>query len=176
VLGVFLTKAKRKFAPHIKRLFPIWYISFFEIGVEVRQRSAENFAQAFPSNQKKSNVFKITYENFLNFVQEQILHNENSMTEDITDLEKTQKEAIFDRILSSTLEAVSHCVGYTQNWPDEEKTTFYATLIETLELDSESISPIWKYIGSKYRSRVRAAALMAFDSLSSALIAHSPEN
>ena len=51
-------------------------------------RSSENFAKTFNTNEKKSNVFKLTYENFFSFVQEQVMHTESSMTEDITEMDK----------------------------------------------------------------------------------------
>ena len=98
-------------------MFPLWYISFFEISVEVRQRSSENFAFAFKTNEKKANVFLLTYENFFSFVQEQFLHNETSLTEDITEFDKVQRESIFDRIISSCLDALAHCSIYTTQWP-----------------------------------------------------------
>ena len=88
VLGVFLKKCKAKFAQHIKWLFPLWYISFFETSVEVWQKASENFAFSFKTNEKKSNVFLLTYENFFSFAQEQFLHNETSLTEDITEIDK----------------------------------------------------------------------------------------
>lgn len=35
LLGSFLDLCKKKFASHIKKLFPLWYISFFDTSVEV---------------------------------------------------------------------------------------------------------------------------------------------
>ena len=44
----FIRKAKRKLGPHIKKIFPIWYCTFFDSSPEVARLAKANFESAFP--------------------------------------------------------------------------------------------------------------------------------
>lgn len=69
--GVFIKKAKRKLGPHIKKIFPIWYCTFFDSSPEVARLAKLNFEAAFPP-EKQSEVFKLAFKMFLNFADEQL--------------------------------------------------------------------------------------------------------
>jgi hypothetical protein len=41
--AVFILKAKRKLGPHIKKIFPLWYCTFFDSNPEVARLAKTNF-------------------------------------------------------------------------------------------------------------------------------------
>jgi len=41
--AAFILKAKRKLGPHIKKIFPLWYCSFFDSNPEVARLAKSNF-------------------------------------------------------------------------------------------------------------------------------------
>lgn len=65
----FIKKGKRRLGPHIKKVFSLWYCSFFDISNEVSSLAKKNFEAAFPES-KREQVFKIAYKNFLHFANE----------------------------------------------------------------------------------------------------------
>jgi E3 ubiquitin-protein ligase listerin len=62
-LAIFIKKAKRRLGPHIKRIFSLWFCSFFDISPEVAQLARRNFENAFPEG-KRDQVFKIALQEF----------------------------------------------------------------------------------------------------------------
>jgi hypothetical protein len=48
-------------------------------------------------------------------------------------------------------------------------------MIETFNLTNPTGAPIWKYLNSKTRSKVRASALQCFEKVTTSLIAFNPE-
>jgi hypothetical protein len=54
----FIRKGKRKLGPHIRKIFPIWYISFFDPAPEVVRLAQSNFELAFPKD-KQADVFQL---------------------------------------------------------------------------------------------------------------------
>jgi hypothetical protein len=69
-LAAFIKKAKRRLGPHLKSIFSLWYCSFFDPMPEVAALARRNFELAFPTESKRSQVFKIAYKNFLHFSNE----------------------------------------------------------------------------------------------------------
>jgi hypothetical protein len=47
---IFIRKSKRKLGPHIKKIFPLWYCSFFDPSPEVVRLARSNFELAFPTD------------------------------------------------------------------------------------------------------------------------------
>ena len=41
--AAFILKAKRKLGPHIKKIFPLWYCTFFDSNPEVARLAKANF-------------------------------------------------------------------------------------------------------------------------------------
>ena len=75
-LAVFIKKAKRRLGPHIKRIFSLWFCSFFDVSQEVAMLARKNFENAFPEG-KREQVFKIAFKNFLHFANEQLKQSED---------------------------------------------------------------------------------------------------
>jgi hypothetical protein len=69
--SMFIRKAKRKLGPHIKKIFPLWYCTFFDPSPEVARQAKANFEAAFPVD-KQADVFKLTFKMFLHFADEQL--------------------------------------------------------------------------------------------------------
>jgi len=46
--AAFIRKAKRKLGPHLSKIFPLWYCSFFDPSPEVAKIARTNFNIAFP--------------------------------------------------------------------------------------------------------------------------------
>ena len=67
----FIKKGKRKLGPHIKKIFPIWFICFFDPAPEVARLAQSNFNLAFPT-EKQAGVFQLAFKMFLNFCLEQL--------------------------------------------------------------------------------------------------------
>lgn len=67
--AAFIRKAKRRLGPHLKKVFSLWFCSFFDPSPEVASLVKKNFEAAFPEN-KRDQVFKIAYKNFLHFANE----------------------------------------------------------------------------------------------------------
>jgi hypothetical protein len=67
--AAFIRKGKRKLAPHLKKIFPLWLCSFFDPSTDVARLSQTNFDNAFPED-KQSAVFKLVFKNFLHFANE----------------------------------------------------------------------------------------------------------
>jgi hypothetical protein len=74
-LAIFIKKAKRRLGPHLKRIFSLWFCSFFDVSSEVGLLARKNFENAFPES-KREHVFKIAYKNFLHFANEQLNQSE----------------------------------------------------------------------------------------------------
>jgi len=73
----FIRKAKRKLGPHIKKIFPLWYCTFFDSSSEVARLAKLNFESAFPL-EKQPEVFKLTFKMFLHFADEQLQQSEEA--------------------------------------------------------------------------------------------------
>ena len=67
--SAFIKKDRRKLGPHLKKVFSLWYCSFYDPSHEVAQIAKKNFEIAFPEA-KRDQVFKIAYKNFLHFANE----------------------------------------------------------------------------------------------------------
>lgn len=64
----------------MKKIFSVWYCSFFDVSPEVSMMARKNFEVAFPEN-KRDQVFKIAYKNFLHFANEQLKQSEDQINE-----------------------------------------------------------------------------------------------
>ena len=67
----FIKKAKRRIKPHLKKIFSVWYISFFDVSQEVAALARKNFELAF-SEKIRGQVFEVSYKNFLHFANDQL--------------------------------------------------------------------------------------------------------
>ncbi len=76
----FIKKCKKKLGPHLKKIFSLWYISFFDTSNEVAALAKKNFELAFPEN-KRDQVFQMAFKNFLHFTNEQLQQSEESLTD-----------------------------------------------------------------------------------------------
>jgi lauroyl/myristoyl acyltransferase len=65
----FIKKDKKRLGPHLKKVFSLWYCSFFDPSNEVSAKARRNFELAFPEA-KREQVFKISFKNFLHFSNE----------------------------------------------------------------------------------------------------------
>jgi hypothetical protein len=50
--SAFVRKAKRRLGPHLKRIFSLWFCSFFDPSPEVAALAKKNFEAAFPENKR----------------------------------------------------------------------------------------------------------------------------
>jgi len=132
----FLKKDRRKLAPHIKKIFSLWFCSFYDVSQEVCQIARANFEFAFPEN-KRDQVFKLAYKNFLHFAAEQLKQSEDSMAEASVDLTKKQKEEIYDRVLSGVFSALAEAFQYMQSWDQESKDAYLRKLSDLLGIESK---------------------------------------
>jgi hypothetical protein len=132
-LAMFIKKAKKRLGPHLKRIFSLWFCSFFDVSPEVASLSKRNFENAFPEG-KRDQVFKIAFKNFLLFANEQLQQSEDQISESVADLSKAQREDIFDRITSSVLQALARSFDFTKDWNADERTHFQRKLIDILDL------------------------------------------
>jgi len=57
-----LITCKKNFAQHIINLFPLWFISFYDNGSEIRKKSKENFFNTFKTPEVRSSLFRKTVE------------------------------------------------------------------------------------------------------------------
>eukprot|EP00347_Sterkiella_histriomuscorum_P012612 403367900 len=175
----FIKKAKRRIGPHLKKIFSLWYCSFFDISQEVAQLAKKNFELAFPEN-KREQVFKIAFKNFLNFANDQLKQSEDQISDSAADLSKAQREDVFDRITSSVLLALANSFGFTKSWSEEEQQHFIKKLIDILDLNvqisnedtkdkkgkqKQSQSYLWGFLQSNYRGRVRSSCLQFISNL-----------
>lgn len=124
-------------------------------------------------------------QNYLYFIQEKIMHFEMLLTEDMTTLEKPQRQSIFDRIISGCLESL--CDSFDtfatckedqkeESWRDEDTKEYISQLIEILNLDSDEFPTIYKFLGSKFTSPVRAACLRMLEKMSDYIISNDQSN
>ena len=51
--SVFIKKAKRRIGPHLKKIFSLWFCSFFDVSLEVASIAKKNFELAFPENKRE---------------------------------------------------------------------------------------------------------------------------
>jgi hypothetical protein len=132
-LAAFIRKAKRRLGPHLKRIFSLWFCSFFDVSQEVALLARKNFESAFPET-KRDQVFKIAYKNFLHFANEQLKQSEDQISENVADLSKVQREDVFDRITGSVLLALAKSFEFTQEWTEDERVHFKKKLVDILDL------------------------------------------
>jgi len=83
--AAFIKRAKRRLGPHLKRIFSLWYCSFFDPSPEVAAVARRNFEAAFPEA-KREQVFKLAYKNFLHFANEQLRQSEEQLLEQVAEL------------------------------------------------------------------------------------------
>ena len=116
--AAFIRKGKRKLAPHLKKVFPLWLCSFFDPSPEVARLAQQNFDAAFPEA-KQGEVFKLAFKNFLHFANEQLRQSEEAQAGDKQD--KAANQETFDRITSSVLLSLAHCFKFVETWSPEEQ-------------------------------------------------------
>jgi hypothetical protein len=72
-LGVIIkynkASGKARLGPHIKKIFPLWFCSFFDPSPDVARIAIRNFEIAF-SIEKQPALFFSVYKNFLHFANE----------------------------------------------------------------------------------------------------------
>jgi hypothetical protein len=73
-LGKFVEKGIKSLAPHMSKVFPIWFCSFFDSSAEVAQTGQKIFKSAFKD--KGDRVFKISFQYFLHFADEHLKQSE----------------------------------------------------------------------------------------------------
>lgn len=132
-LAAFLKRAKRRLGPHLKRIFSLWYCSFFDPSPEVAAIARRNFESAFPEA-RRDQVFKLAYKNFLHFANEQLRQSEEQLQEQVAELSQKQREDVFDRVTSSVLLGLAHSFEFTSHWPEEERAQYRRKLVEILDL------------------------------------------
>lgn len=167
---------------------------------EVRNKAKQNFFGAFRTPEVRSNLFKRAMDsskgnqsnigttisqNFLYFIQEKITYFEVLLSEDMTNLDKVQRDAIYDRIISGCLEALSDSFDtfakckQGQNpasWGDENTQEYISQIVDVLGLDSNDYPTIYKFLGAKFSPQIRAAALKLLERMSDYMISFDPEN
>ncbi|CAI2381223.1 unnamed protein product [Moneuplotes crassus] len=184
VLGAFLKTCKRNFNQHIINLFPLWYISFYDTAQGIRTTAKDNFFSVFKSNEIRSNLFRKTIDNigalksesettisqnYLYFIQEKILHFEMLLSEDMTTLDKAERDSIYDRIISGCLESLSDSFDIfaslkegqkKKSWTPENTTEYIDQILDVFNLNSvDSYPTMYKFMGAKFSPPIRAAAL-----------------
>ena len=137
-LSAFIRKAKRRLGPHLKRIFSLWFCSFFDVSQEVALLARRNFEAAFPET-KRDQVFKIAYKNFLHFANEQLKQTEEQISENVADLSKVQREEVFDRMTGSVLQALAKSFEFTKDWSEDERNHFMKKLVDILDLSAPSV-------------------------------------
>jgi hypothetical protein len=72
-LGVIIkynkASGKARLGPHIKKIFPLWFCSFYDPSPDVARIAIRNFEIAF-STEKQPALFFSVYKNFLHFANE----------------------------------------------------------------------------------------------------------
>ena len=63
-----------KVAPHMNKVFPVWFCTFFDSSAEVSKLGRQCFEETFKGI--KSNIFRLSYRFFLNFADEHLKQNE----------------------------------------------------------------------------------------------------
>lgn len=48
----FIKKGRRRLGPHLKKVFSLWYCSFFDPSHDVSSLAKKNFEAAFPENKR----------------------------------------------------------------------------------------------------------------------------
>ena len=134
-LSAFIRKAKRRLGPHLKRIFSLWFCSFFDVSQEVALLARKNFEAAFPET-KRDQVFKIAYKNFLHFANEQLKQTEEQISENVADLSKVQREEVFDRMTGSVLQALAKSFEFTKDWSEDERNHYLKKLVDILDLSA----------------------------------------
>ena len=125
-------------------------------------------------------------QNYLYFIQEKILHFEMLLSEDMTTLEKAERESIYDRIISGCLQSLSDSFEIfasckegqkEKSWTDEHTQEYISQLLDVFSLNSKDSYPhIYKFMGNKFSSPIRAAALNLVAKLSSYIVKNNEEN
>ena len=181
VLGEFLKICKKNFVKHILNLFPMWYISFYDPASKIKTIARQNFNNTFKTPEVRSALFRRSVDskgnleerggtsisqNFLYFIQEKITYFEMLLSEDMTTLDKIQRETIFDRIISGCLEALSDSFDTfaklkkdqkPKSWKDEHTQEYISQIVEVFSLDSIDYPHIYKFLGAKFNPPVRGA-------------------
>lgn len=129
--AAFIRKSKRRLGPHLSKIFPLWYCSFFDPSPEVALKARQNFDTAFPAD-KQSDVFKMVYKNFLHFSNEQLQTSEEAA--EGSKETKSQVDDTFDRITSTVLQALANSFTFIDTWDPLEKEKYVLKMISSLEL------------------------------------------
>ena len=71
---MFVGMGPAKVAPHMDKVFPVWFCTFFDSSAEVSKLGRQCFEETFQGI--KSNIFRLSYRFFLNFADEHLKQNE----------------------------------------------------------------------------------------------------
>jgi len=171
-LGSFIKKGVKRLGPHMSKIFPIWFCSFYDSASEVAAIGRKNFQDAFKDNGER--VFKISFKYFLHFADEHIKQSEEQLSEGSgNEVSKAVREDTYDRVISSILMALAESFEFTTSWDQEERDYYIKKMISYLDLKKVAMpkkegqksekyneTKMWLFLGKKNRSRVRSACLM----------------
>jgi len=162
ILGIFIAKTKKSLAEYINNLLPFWYMSMCDPSQEIVTLAKNNYDACFPKD-RQTKVLSVSYEAFLELANEYLKAPKESILEDLGTISDTEKEDVYERVISSVLKAVSHLFSLAD--PDPTLKQNYATgVVNMLKLE-ESDSPLSKFLSGKFKSGIRAACLEVVVSL-----------
>ncbi|RIA93731.1 hypothetical protein C1645_803902 [Glomus cerebriforme] len=107
---IIVTIIKKKIAPFLKEILPIWVISLFDQSKDVARIANESFQAAFPP-EKRSDVLIFGQEEILSYITEIILYKTPETLSDPRFTSKEDMNSKYLRVVASSYYAVAHIIS-----------------------------------------------------------------
>lgn len=104
-----IAAVKKGLAPHLKALFPYWLLHHFDPSREVVRAAKQSLEAAFPSDQKRRDLFSFCSTDLVTFFTALFQHTPHTLSDMRIDTEQDAIER-YERVMSSGLSSLAHFV------------------------------------------------------------------
>ncbi len=162
ILGIFVTKDKKALGAHVAKLLPFWYMALCDPAQDVVNVARANYDLCFPKD-RQPKVLRLCCSAFFALANEYLKSTKESITEDLGSMVESDKEDVYERVISSVLRSISYLFSVA-SCEEDLKQTYVAGVIQILRLE-DAESPLAKLLSGKFKSGIRAASLEVIVSL-----------
>ena len=164
ILLLMAPKLKKNLAPFIKDLFPYWFSSMNDPVKETSEVATKAFEQTFPEN-KYSVVLSTCADQLVEYISNTFRLTPKKIQEENGNLDDTQSEEVYDRVVISCLNSISAALKINTNAADPS--IFINKVIDMLSINQplKGNSILLTLLHNKKRPRVRAGVIELIDAL-----------
>ncbi|GBB95243.1 hypothetical protein RclHR1_00250041 [Rhizophagus clarus] len=120
---------KKRIAPFLKEILPVWIISLFDQSKDVARIANESFQAAFPP-EKRADVLVFGQEEILSYITEMILYKTPETLSDPRFTSKEDMDSKYLRVVASSYYALAHIIGQLKEDELEKSAQQYNNLFD----------------------------------------------